>query len=106
MPTYFDRYESFRDNGEMKPIPGIRIPVGSNDKTVVYKMGQTRLDILSQRYYNNPYHGWLILLANPQYGGVEENIPNKEIIVIPFPFRDSLQQYIDKVEEYRTLYGI
>jgi hypothetical protein len=76
------------------------------DKSVVYRSEFSRLDRLSQKYYNNPFHGWLILLANPQYGGVEENIPNNEIIVIPFPFRDSLQQYIDKVEEYKTLYGI
>jgi hypothetical protein len=43
-------------------------------------------------------------LANPQYGGVEENIGDKEIIRIPFPLRDSLQQYIDQVNKYLTLY--
>ena len=43
-------------------------------------------------------------MANPQYGGVEENIPNREIIRIPFPFRDSIQQYIDEVEKYNKLY--
>jgi hypothetical protein len=39
------------------------------------------------------------------YGGVEENIPDKEIIRIPFPFRDSLQQYISEVDNYMKLYG-
>ena len=63
------------------------------------------MDKLSQQYYDNPYHGWLIMLANPQYGGVEENIPDNEIIRIPYPFRDSLQQYIEAVNEYERLYG-
>jgi len=81
---YFDRYQSFKFDGNYIP--------------------RSRLDKLSQIYYDNPYHGWLILLSNPQYGGVEENIPNREIIRIPFPFRDSIQQYIDEVEKYKKLY--
>jgi hypothetical protein len=85
-------------------MPFITIPPKDSDKTVVYNSSRSRLDKLSQLYYNNPYHGWLILLANPQYGGVEENIPNREIIRIPFPFRDSIQQYIDEVEKYNKLY--
>jgi hypothetical protein len=103
---YYDRYQSFKVDGTYKPLPFIKLDPKSTDKSVVYRSEFSRLDRLSQKYYDNPYHGWLILLANPQYGGVEENIPNNEIIVIPFPFRDSLQEYIDKVEEYRTLYGI
>ena len=103
---YYDRYQKFKVNGSYKPLPFIKLDTKPTDKTVVYRSQFSRLDKLSQIYYDNPYHGWLILLANPQYGGVEENIPDKEIIRIPFPFRDSLQQYIDKVEEYKTLYGI
>ena len=37
MAIYFDRYEKFRDNGEIKPVPGITIPSLSTDKNVVYK---------------------------------------------------------------------
>jgi hypothetical protein len=103
---YYDRYQKFKVNGKYKPLPFIKLDPKPTDKTVVYRSQFSRLDKLSQSYYGNPYHGWLILLANPQYGGVEENIPDDEIIIIPFPFRDSLQQYIDKVEEYKTLYGI
>jgi hypothetical protein len=36
-------------------------------------------------YYNNPYGGWLIMLANPEFGGLEFNIPNQTVIRIPFP---------------------
>jgi hypothetical protein len=102
---YFDRYQDFKVNGKYKPLPFIKIEPKNSDKTVVYHSQETRLDKLSQQYYNNPFHGWLILLANPIYGGVEENIPDNEIIRIPFPFRDSLQQYISEVNKYQKLYG-
>lgn len=102
---YFDRYQDFKVNGKYKPLPFIKIEPKNSDKSVVYFAQRTRLDKLSQKYYGNPYHGWLILLANPRYGGVEENIPDNEIIRIPFPFKDSLQQYIAEVEKYQTLYG-
>ena len=79
MAEYFDRYNQFKENGKVNPIPGIKLREKSTDKRVVYKLGKTRLDILSQQYYNNPYHGFLIMLANPQFGGLEFNIPDGEI---------------------------
>tara|TARA_Y100000310_G_scaffold214604_1_gene215502 strand:- start:320 stop:649 length:330 start_codon:yes stop_codon:yes gene_type:complete len=102
---YYDRYQSFKVNGKYKPLPFIKIEPKNSDKAIVYHSQRTRMDKLSQQYYNNPYHGWLILLANPQYGGVEENIPDNEIIRIPFPFRESLQQYITGVNSYEALDG-
>jgi hypothetical protein len=81
---YYDRYQSFKVDGKYLPLPFIKIPPKGSDKTVVYTSSRTRLD--------------------KQYGGVEDNIPDKEIIRIPFPFRDSLQQYIDEVEKYKRLY--
>ena len=83
----------------------LKIKPKNSDKTVVYHSQRTRMDKLSQEYYDNPFYGWLIMMANPQYGGVEENIPDNEIIRIPFPFKDSLQQYIEAVNEYERLYG-
>lgn len=105
MATYFDRYEQFRGNGEVKPIPGIKIPVESTDKRVVYKLGRSRMDKFSQEYYGNPYHGWLIMLANPQFGGMEFNIPDGETIRIPFPFTNAIERYILEVKKYKQLYG-
>ena len=102
---YYNRYQKFNFNGKYTPLPFIKIEPKSSDKSVLYRQTQSRMDKLSQEYYGNPYHGWLIMLANPQYGGVEENIPNDEIIRIPFPFRESLQQYIAAVEDYEKLYG-
>ena len=54
MAQYFDRYSEFKVNGSMKPIPGIKIPLRNTDKNILYKLGETRLDIVSQKYYNNP----------------------------------------------------
>lgn len=105
MGQYFDRYKAFRDNESMKPIPGLKIKVGPNDKSVIYKTGKTRLDILSQKYYNNPYHGWLILLANPQYGGLEFEIKDRDVIIIPYPLGNAIERYINSINVYKELYG-
>tara|TARA_R100001460_G_scaffold62437_10_gene102588 strand:- start:3546 stop:3872 length:327 start_codon:yes stop_codon:yes gene_type:complete len=102
---YYNRYQKFNFNGKYTPLPFIKIEPKSSDKSVLYRQTQSRMDKLSQEYYGNPYHGWLIMLANPQYGGVEESIPNNEIIRIPFPFKDSLQQYISEVQKYQKLNG-
>jgi len=105
MAQYFDRYNDFRINGEVKPIPGITLRPSDTDKRVVYKLGKTRLDILSQEYYNNPYHGFLIMLANPKFGGLEFDIPDGEIIRIPFPFTAAIEEYNNQVIEHLRLYG-
>jgi hypothetical protein len=105
MAKYFDRYEKFKFRGTTTPVPYINIPVLTTDKNVVYKLTRTRLDKLSQSYYNNPYHGFLILLANPQYGGLEFNIKDGDVIRIPYPFDSALERYINQVNRYKELYG-
>jgi hypothetical protein len=105
MAQYFDRYNDFRVGPNMKPIPGITIPVLGSDKSVVYKQGETRLDKLSNTYYNNPYSGWLIMLANPEFGGLEFNIPDSTIIRIPFPFDSGVERYNLEVTIHKNLYG-
>lgn len=105
MAVYYDRYGSFETNGTVKPIPGIPIPEESTDLNMIYKQGLTRLDKLSLMYYNNPYSGWLIMLANPQYGGLEFNIPDMTLIRIPFPFDNAISRYITQVKNHKLLYG-
>lgn len=105
MAQYYDRYENFREEGGIKPVPGIPIPPVGTDKQVVYKAGKTRFDKLSQEYYGNPYAGWLILLANPQWGGMEFNIPDATTIRIPFPFTNAADRYILGVKKHKELYG-
>jgi len=105
MAQYYDRYEKFRANGEVKPIPGILITVDPSDKQARYRTGKTRMDKLSQEYYGNPYHGWLIMLANPQWGGMEFGIPDNTVIRIPFPFTNAVDRYILGVNRHKELYG-
>jgi hypothetical protein len=105
MPRYYDRYEDFRINNTIKPMPGLVLTQTPSDKSVVYNLGQTRLDKLSNTYYNSPYFGWLIMSANPQYGGLEFLIPDQSLIVIPFPFEDAINRYIQLVNNYKLLYG-
>jgi hypothetical protein len=105
MAQYFDRYSGFRINNEVKPLPGIKIPEESTDKVVIYKEGNSRLDKISNTYYNNPYSGWLILLANPQFGGLEFNIPDSTPLRVPFPFESAVSRYSEQVKNYKILYG-
>ena len=105
MPLYYDRYKDFRANSDVKPIPGIKINPESTDKQEVWTNGKSRMDILSNEYYGNPYHGWLIMLANPQFGGMEFDIPDDEVIRIPFPFTNALERYTLGVKKHKDYYG-
>lgn len=105
MAQYYDRYASFRGNNEVKPVPGIFVPEATTDKNVIYKQGVSRLDKLSDSYYNNPYSGWLIMAANPEFGGLEFNIPDNTSIRIPYPFDSAVARYITEVSKHKTLYG-
>lgn len=102
---YLDRYSKFRSDSNFKPLPFINIPIKNSDKYLTYKRGSVRFDILSQTHYNTPYYGWLIMLANPEFGGLEFNIPNNKTIRIPFPLIPSINDYLDGVEKYMRLYG-
>ena len=103
--AYYNRYNEFVVNGDYIMVPNINIPTKSTDRKIVYKVGQSRLDKLSQQFYGSPYYGWLILQANPRYGGQEWNIPDNSLITLPFPLMQSLQDYKSKLDEYFLYYG-
>lgn len=105
MATYYNRYSKFLKDGKIKPIPGIFIETNSDDKSDVYKVGKSRLDKLSNLYYNTPYCGWLILAANPELGGLEFYIPDQSVIIIPFPFESAIDRYLQAVNKHFKLYG-
>jgi hypothetical protein len=103
---YYDRYQNFRINNEIKVLPFIKITDRSTDITIQYKSNKTRLDIVSNTYYGTPYYGWLIMQANPQYGGLEFDIPDGTIIRVPFPLLNALQDYQQQINNYNVLYKI
>jgi hypothetical protein len=102
---YYNRYSDFVINGEQTIVPFVQIAQKVTDKTFIYKVGQSRLDKTSQEFYNSPYFGWLILQANPEFGGLENNIYDGAILIIPFPLLPSLQDYKAALENHFYYYG-
>jgi hypothetical protein len=104
MAVYYDRYRDFRIDGQVSTLPFIKLPIKGSDKKIVTDK-KTRFDKISQQYYGNPYHGWVILQANPEFGGLEFDIPENTIIIVPFPLSKSLEDYQSQVDRYKRLYG-
>lgn len=102
---YFNRYNDFKINGELKTQPHIFIGELSSDKFIKFKKRFDRMDILSNRYYNNPYCGFLIMMANPHLGGLEFDIPNGTLIRIPFPLESAIERFNKEKNNYINLYG-
>lgn len=102
---YYNRYDEFLINGQQTVVPYVSLPQKTTDKTYIYKVGRSRLDKISQEYYNTPFFGWLILQANQQYGGLENNIPDGAILIIPFPLLPSLQDYKSALNNHFYYYG-
>jgi hypothetical protein len=102
---YYNRYNEFIINGEQSVVPYITLQSKTTDKRYIYKIGQSRLDKISQQYYGTPFFGWLILTANPTFGGQEWNISDGSILTIPFPLVASLQDYKNQLNNYLFYYG-
>jgi len=102
---YTNRYENLIVNGVQTIIPGVKLQEKSTDKIYIYRQGISRLDKISQTYYNSPYFGWLILVANGQYGGSEIKIHDNETLRIPFPLISSLLDYKSALNTYFYYYG-
>jgi hypothetical protein len=102
---YYNRYNNFLINGEQTVVPYIDLPSKTTDKRYIYKVGQSRLDKVSQQYYGTPFFGWLILMSNPLYGGQEWNISDGTILTIPYPLITSLQDYKTALDNHFFYYG-
>ena len=97
--SYYDRYGDFKKNGKMRFIPFIKLTKKQSDLKIIWKKTK-RLDIISNEKYGSPFYGWLILMANPQFGSLEFDIPENAVLTIPFPLMDSLQDYQNKTNMY------
>jgi len=102
---YFNRYQDFLLNGQQTVVPFVKIPSKPTDKKFIYRVSRSRLDKVSQQYYETPYFGWLILAANPQFGGLENNIDDGAVLIIPFPLVNSLQDYKKALDTHFFYYG-
>jgi hypothetical protein len=101
----YNRYNTFIVNDEQTVVPYVNLPRKSSDKVFIYKVGMSRMDKISQQYYGTPTFGWLIMLANPQFGGLEFLIPDGSILTIPYPLISSLQDYKNSLDNYFFYYG-
>ena len=100
----YDRYNQFRVGGEIKLVPFIEIPKKETDFFEVYKRNKSRLDIISYNYYGDANYAWLIMLANPEYGSMEFEIPDGVTLRIPYPLNQTINDYRKSIDNYNQLY--
>ena len=105
MAQYYNRYKEFTINGKSYTVPYLGLPSKPGDKKIIYKLGKSRLDKISQTYYDSPYFGWLIMEANPGIGSLEWDIPDGRILTVPFPLVSSLQDYKQRIDNHFFYYG-
>jgi len=102
---YYNRYKDFLINGRQTVVPFVKIESKPTDKRFIYRADRSRLDKISFEFYDSPYFGWLILAANPQFGGLESNIDDGSVLFIPYPLVDSLQDYKRALDRHFFYYG-
>jgi hypothetical protein len=102
---YYNRYNEFLVNGQQTVVPYVKLTLKTTDRTYIFKQGQSRMDKVSQQFYNSPFFGWLIMMANPQFSSNEFNIPDGTVLTIPFPLLASLQDYKSALETQFYYYG-
>lgn len=99
---YYDRYQSFRSDGNIEIVPFIEIERYDTDIDIIFNKSSMRMDNLSYKYYGDPNYGWLIMQANPQYGSIEFMIPNGVNLRIPYPLNTAKTRYEQGIEKYRN----
>lgn len=99
MGNYYDRYQSFRLDGDIKKVPFIRIGYESTDLVITFNKSRMRLDTLSYKYYGDANYGWLLMMANPYYGSMEFEIPDGVTFRIPYPLTSALLRYENEVKK-------
>ena len=102
---YYNRYSQFLVNSEHNTVPYVTLPGKSSDNVYFFKKNISRLDKISQQYYQTPFFGWLIMIANPQFGGLENNIYDGAMLKIPYPLETSLLDYKTAIETHFFYYG-
>jgi hypothetical protein len=102
---FYNRYKDFLIDGKQTMVPFVKLPARASDQRFIYKKGRSRLDKISLEKYGSPTFGWLILLANPSYMGLETNITEDTILIIPYPLAAAIQDYKSALETHFFYYG-
>jgi hypothetical protein len=97
----YNRYAILTNSdGTTDLMPFVVLPVNPSDKYETWNTEYSRLDKLSQKYYGNPFYDFLILYANPGYT-TEFDIPDGELIRIPFPLAKVKSDYETALSAFR-----
>ena len=99
MAEYYDRYKILRGDGKSHLFPNVKIEKLSSDIVITYNKNRMRFDNLSYKYYGDPNYGWLILLANPEYGSMEFSIEDGVSLRIPYPLQTALNRYESSIQK-------
>lgn len=99
----FDRYSMFKANGKMQIVPFVEIRKKPSDREILYSKSRMRLDRVSYDNYEDPDFAWLIMQANPEYGSIENLIPDGVVLRVPFPLDETLSLYLDDITAYNEL---
>lgn len=99
LTEYYDRYQKFRENGQVKLVPFVKLHQNGSDIIITFDKSKMRLDALSYKYYGDPNYGWLILLANPKYGSMEFEIPDGVGLRIPYPLNVAISGYEEQLDK-------
>lgn len=103
MDEYYNRYSKFTTDSQVAArIPFIEIPTVRSDLFITFDKSRMRMDLLSYKYYGDPQYGWLILQANPTYGGFEFSIPDGVTYRIPYPLESALSRYENGVNKWHN----
>lgn len=98
----YKRYELLTNaNGTIEPMPFVNLPINSSDKYEYWNTEYSRLDKISQKYYGNPFYDFLILYANNVYVN-EFDIPDGQLIRIPFPLSKAKSDYEAILSAYKS----
>lgn len=107
MGDYYNRYSKFTKDSQVSArVPFVEIDTARSDLFITFDKSRMRADLLSYKYYGDPQYGWLILQANPSYGGFEFSIPDGVTYRIPYPIESALGRYEDAVNKWQAEHGI
>lgn len=101
----FDRYATFKSNGNVSIVPYVSIAKKKTDKQLLFNKKTMRLDKVSYDYYGSPDFAWLIMQANPEYGSIENFIPDGVVLRIPHPLDETINRYLNDLITYNELNG-
>ena len=45
------------------------------------------------------------MLANPELGGIEFDIPDLSVLRVPYPYDSAVSRYITEITNHKILYG-